>query len=133
MNHLKRLGTILVELGHLTKAQLDLALRFQTHQQAQGLSTKLGEFLLSQRCISAAHLEEALNLQQQLEDLAKATSKDRPAEASMVLYPDPRLFEVAPLDLARKYRFVPLALREDQHGRTLYLASSNERRSYLEE
>jgi type IV pilus assembly protein PilB len=101
----RRLGEILVELGHVTPQQLDEAL---VAQRARG--GRLGEVLLESHTVRAEQLIEALALQFGLDYVDLDTADI-----------DPELLTLLPSTLARRHRSVPV--RRD--GQSVIVAMAN--------
>ena len=133
MHGVKRLGEILLDLGYITREQIDMALQFQEMDKDGEGGAKLGEFLLKQRVIKEEDLQEALTLQDQISQLVKRPQQEETSNSRLLTPADEELFALVPYDFANKYRFFPIALREDALKRTLYIATSQNSRSYLDE
>lgn len=147
-NDVKRLGQILLDLGHVSKEQMDLALAYQglekdaavpsggdAEQAGQSpVVSKIGEFLLKQRCIDEEKLAEGLRLQEQLVKLRQGLDENSPQpRTAMYVAGDKELDDLFPLSMARQYGALPVALIETARERTLYLALSQEKPALVEE
>lgn len=94
-----RIGALLVELGHLREVDVAAALRVQ-EESAAG-DRKLGEILVEQGLVGAQELATVLSSQLGI-----------PCVEAGAIEPDTELLELAPLDVCRRHRFLPLR-RED--------------------
>jgi type IV pilus assembly protein PilB len=101
----KSIGEILKEAGIITPLQLELALREQKRT-----GEKLGQILLRLGFVTEDELLKALGIQWKIPyvDLS-----------SIVI--DPKAFQLIPEKMARKYRLIPIARKDD----TIVLAMSN--------
>ena len=94
-----RIGTLLVELGHLREADVERALQVQ--EASDDRERKLGEILIELGLLGAQELASVLSSQLGI-----------PCAEAGAIEPEPGLLEGVPLDVCRRHRFVPLR-RED--------------------
>ncbi len=101
----KRLGDILVELGFIDKAQLELALA-----ESKKTGLMLGEVLLRLNWITEEQLQMAIAIQSG----AKLLDTDK-------VTPDPEAIKLVPKEIAIKHEIFPFAKEKD----TLKIATAN--------
>ncbi len=96
-----RIGSLLVELGHLKEADLQSALRIQ--EELADPDRKLGEVLVQHGFLGAQQLAEVLSSQLGV-----------PCAPSGRLEVDLVLVARAPLELCRRHRFLPLRMQDER-------------------
>ncbi len=95
-----RLGTLLVELGHISRTELEDALKIQQQEKNK---RKVGDILLDQRVIDEKSLIEMLSLQMGF-----------PFLEPEFLDLDPDLFKQVPYKLFMQNKFIPIRMQGEK-------------------